>query len=290
MKTINTKENLENAVKYYKTNTLTINECSKLFNCDRHRLSELLKEDINQIKIQKFIEISNLKHNFKYDYSLVKHFNIVKDKVQIICSIHGIFEQEVYSHKKGFGCAKCGFLSCHSQKINSKEQFIAKTKKVHGELYDYTNSNYINNSIKINILCKLHGEFLQRPNDHLQKRGCHVCAKENIGWTKSKWKNKGKNRKAKVYIIKCFNEKEEFIKIGRTFNTVKKRFASKCELPYKYEIIRTFESYDYDEIWDKEIFLHRKYKEYKYIPEIHFEGKSECFKINILKELQTIQE
>jgi len=288
MKTLNTKENLESAITYFFNNKINISKCAIMFNCDRHFLSKLLKNDIDQIKIQKFIKESNLKHNFKYAYTLVKSFSTVKDKVKIICNTHGIFEQDVFSHKKGIGCPKCGFLSTKLQKFNTKEQFIEKATKIHGLLYDYSNSNYINTNTNINIKCEIHGEFLQKPNSHLQGRGCPVCAKENIGWTKTKWKSKGKNRKAKVYIIKCFNTEEEFVKIGRTFNTIRKRFASKYELPYKYEIIKTYESYDYDKIWNIEIILHRKFKQYRYIPRIHFEGKTECFKLDVLKELETI--
>lgn len=290
MNTINTKENLEKAITYYHNNNITIIKCAKIFNCNRKILSNLLKKDINQIKIQKFIKESNLKHNYKYNYSLVITFNKVKDKVKIICPIHGKFEQSVFSHKTGVGCSKCGFLSTKLKKTDTKEQFIQKAIKVHGMFYDYTNSNYFNTDIKIWIKCNLHGEFLQKPNGHLQGKGCPICAKENIGWTKTKWKNKGNNRKAKVYIIECFNQNEKFVKIGRTFNTVKKRFASKCELPYNFKIIKIYESYDYDKIWDIEIFLQRKFKQYQYTPKINFEGKTECFKLEILEGLKNYME
>ena len=39
-----------------------------------------------------FIEKSQIKHDHKYDYSLVKYINI-KTKVVIICPIYGVFEQ-----------------------------------------------------------------------------------------------------------------------------------------------------------------------------------------------------
>lgn len=55
-------------------------------------------------------------HNNKYIYDKV-HFNSVKDKVLITCPIHGDFEQIVYSHLKGIGCAKCKNFSGGEQKI-----------------------------------------------------------------------------------------------------------------------------------------------------------------------------
>ncbi len=58
--------------------------------------------------------------------------------------------------------------------------FIEKAKLIHGNKYDYSNVEYIKSSLKITIICKNHGEFLQRPNDHLRKNGCPLCAGNNI--------------------------------------------------------------------------------------------------------------
>ena len=48
-----------------------------------------------------------------------------------------------------------------------KEDFIEKAKKIHGNKYDYSRVEYINNKTKVCIICPEHGEFWQRPNDHL---------------------------------------------------------------------------------------------------------------------------
>jgi hypothetical protein len=54
-----------------------------------------------------FIEKCNIKHNYKYDYSLIEYENR-KRKVKIICPIHGTFEQFPYAHlNKGQGCPIC---------------------------------------------------------------------------------------------------------------------------------------------------------------------------------------
>lgn len=56
------------------------------------------------------------------------------------------------------------------------EQFIIKAKLVHGDKYDYSNVQYINNNTKICIICPEHGEFWQTPYSHLQGCGCNLCA------------------------------------------------------------------------------------------------------------------
>jgi hypothetical protein len=59
------------------------------------------------------------------------------------------------------------------------EIFIDKAKKIHGDKYNYSKVNYINNKTKIIILCDKHGEFLQRPTQHIvQEQGCPTCGVE----------------------------------------------------------------------------------------------------------------
>lgn len=58
------------------------------------------------------------------------------------------------------------------------EQFIEKAKKIHGNKYDYSKVNYINNNTDICIICPKHGEFRQKPKGHLEGKGCKECAKE----------------------------------------------------------------------------------------------------------------
>ena len=58
----------------------------------------------------------------------------------------------------------------------SKEDFLKKAKEVHGDLYDYSLVDYKNNKTKVKIICKEHGVFEQRPDNHLYcKGGCPFC-------------------------------------------------------------------------------------------------------------------
>jgi very-short-patch-repair endonuclease len=57
----------------------------------------------------------------------------------------------------------------------NKEHFIIDANKIHNNEYDYTLSNYINKSTKINIFCKFHGVFIQLPEKHLLGQKCPKC-------------------------------------------------------------------------------------------------------------------
>ncbi len=116
-----------------------------------------------------FIERSNIAHSNKYDYSLVQY---VKNstKVKIICPIHGEFEQTPASHLKGVGC-----YNCHGTVPLTTNTFIAKANAKHNNKYDYSKVEYKTNRTKVLIICPLHGEFEQQPNNHLSGQGCPIC-------------------------------------------------------------------------------------------------------------------
>jgi len=116
-----------------------------------------------------FIEKSILKHNNKYDYSLVDYINSQK-KVKIICKEHGIFDQTPANHTRGQGCPTCKGV----KKLN-KNDFIRKSKEIHDDKYDYSLVDYKNNKTKVKIICKEHGIFEQTPNNHLNNHGCPFC-------------------------------------------------------------------------------------------------------------------
>ena len=59
----------------------------------------------------------------------------------------------------------------------SEKEFIERAKKVHGDRYDYGNVDYVNTSTKILIKCNQCGNaFWQRPDNHLQGKGCSNSA------------------------------------------------------------------------------------------------------------------
>ena len=127
-----------------------------------------------------FVEEAKKIHNNKYDYSLTNYVN-TKTKVIIICPIHGKFSQTPETHLSGSGCPICGREKASNKNKKTFEQFTKEANKIHNNFYTYT--NYINNSKPISIICPIHGEFFQRPKDHLKGQGCPICngtPKKNI--------------------------------------------------------------------------------------------------------------
>jgi hypothetical protein len=240
-----------------------------------------------KLTTEDFIERSKKIHDNKYDYTKTKYESCFK-KIEVICFIHGSFWQTPTGHLRG-GCYKCGKNKQILSKTKSIDVFIKEANKIHNFKYDYSKTVYQKAKIKIKIICPIHGEFEQTPDSHLGGRGCNLCSnkkmsifqiKNPIGWSFKEWLEKSKNSKNfdsfKVYIIECYNENERFYKIGRTFKKVKCRFSSKKSMPYKYEIIKEITG-TAEEIVKLELKLKKLNKKYKYLPNLHFNGNSECF-------------
>ena len=221
-----------------------------------------------------FIEKAIEQHCNKYDYSIVEYKNS-KEKVNIICSIHGIFKQTPTKHLYGDGCPECA----NNIKL-TKNEFVAKANIVHNNKYDYTKVDYNGNKHDIKIICSVHGEFAQKATKHLSGNGCPLCAKENKGWTFSQWEKAGLNSTKfegfKFYIIKCWNNFESFYKIGKTFNSLSRRYKTKIKMPYRWKLIKIEEG-DARTISEIEIEFKHNNKKYRYNPEIKFKGMTECY-------------
>ena len=121
-----------------------------------------------------FIKEAKMIHGNKYDYSKVIYKNN-KTNICIICPKHGEFWQRPDKHLNGQGCSKCATEIIHKKQRLTTKGFIIKSIEIHGEKYDYSKVNYFNSSTKVCIICPIHGEFWQRPTDHLKGCGCWKC-------------------------------------------------------------------------------------------------------------------
>lgn len=117
---------------------------------------------------EEFIEKSLIIHGTKYDYTLVDYKNSASCVI-IICPTHGQFLQTPNSHLRGRGCPKC-----KPTKYTTKEEFVAKANKIHGN-YCYNKSHFRKVTDRIIIKCYKHGYFTQTVKNHLAGRGCYKC-------------------------------------------------------------------------------------------------------------------
>ena len=128
------------------------------------------------MEYKEFLSKARKIYGNRYEYS---DDNFGKSgRVKITCKTHGIFTQRIYDHLHNHGCPECGkeqYKRKNSEKASNS--FISKAEKVHGSKYDYSKVSYINSKIPVEIVCKIHGPFLQSATNHLSGQGCPKCAR-----------------------------------------------------------------------------------------------------------------
>ena len=107
----------------------------------------------------------------QYDYSLVEYKNN-KSKVKLICKTHGIFEVRPDHFLKRISgeCLDCKGI------VHDIDSFIKKSNLIHNNEYNYDESIYKGNEIKLKIKCNKHGIFEQTPHNHLNGNKCPNCS------------------------------------------------------------------------------------------------------------------
>ena len=168
--------------KFYQTPMVHLNSMHGCPECGKLKSGEK-----NKSNVYDFVEKAKKIHGYKYDYSKVEY----KDwntKVCIICPEHGEFWQTPISHiakHQHCGCPECGKISSKMHVLEKipeyKLNFIKKATEKYNGKYDYSNINYVNShsNTSVCIICPVHGEFYQKPKNHLNSVGCWKCYNES---------------------------------------------------------------------------------------------------------------
>lgn len=198
-----------------------------------------------------------------------------------------------------------------------REEFIERAIKTHGNKYDYSKVEYINNRTKVCIICPEHGEFWQIPYHHLKGNGCKKCANYNL------WEEKRKKIdfiEFKKRVIEKFGNIYDFSKTkyvnthtkiiigynGKFFETIPAKLMSNSQKkPIKHDFIENTEDfikksksiygnkYDYSKVnyinsREKVCIICKKHGEFFQSPNDHVNGCQcpKCVNSNLENELK----
>lgn len=122
-----------------------------------------------------FVQQAVKVHGNRYDYSKVPDFPGSHTPVPIICPKHGIFMQSTYAHRSGQKCPECAKeINAYNQTYKWEELKDIFAQR-HNNKYDYSQVDYVDMNTPIKIICPKHGEFMQKPRDHIRYAGCPRC-------------------------------------------------------------------------------------------------------------------
>ena len=138
------------------------------------RNNALCKKCFKSATTNEFVLRSQQEHGMRYDYSMVNYRNR-KSKVKIMCANHGIFYQSPDAHLHGQGCPRCKGEKMTRENTSTTNEFLRKATLIHRKKYDYSLVDYTHCKTPVEIVCRKHGRFFQRPSDHLFGHGCPKC-------------------------------------------------------------------------------------------------------------------
>lgn len=238
--------------------------------------------DSRSHNLDSFIEKATIIHGTTYDYTLVE-FKSSKDRVEIICKEHGVFTQKPNEHLSGRGCQACGQL----RKFVGLDDFIKRSNEVHNNKFDYTNSVYEHSNSEIEIICRVHGSFFQKPSAHMMGHQCPKCSGEERA-LKQHW-NYVKRCELNpemaesigyLYLLDMSVNEENFLKIGISTN-YKKRLGRYREEGLDFTILKVIETTAVKSaILESQVLKFVRNQEVRYIPNHGFKGWTECADIN----------
>jgi hypothetical protein len=119
--------------------------------------------------------LDELKELIKIKYSHITILNDTNvksmDRIYFSCEKHGVSNSR-YDHFMRNGCTMC---NKEKRLLNNYLKFVDKANIIHNYKYNYDKTKYINNKTLILITCNKHGDFIQRPDNHLSGSGCTYC-------------------------------------------------------------------------------------------------------------------
>lgn len=132
---------------------------------------ELARRKNKTISSEELLRRFRVLYGEKYDYDFSECVG-ARGYIKIFCKSHNIwFKQKVLHHLNGHQCKLCS----KGGSSYTTEDFILRAKEVHGNLYNYDKVNYINKETPVEIICKKHGSFWQKPHNHINGCGCQLC-------------------------------------------------------------------------------------------------------------------
>lgn len=141
------------------------------------------------------------------------------------------------------------------------------------------NKDAINNLIEEEII-EIKKDNIQICFLDKQLNEFNIQSKVNSDNAKSRWENVPERIKGNiVYVIRCWNDTEEFIKIGITSTSISRRFSGK--LPYNYEVLVV----DYYDSIELESQYKEVAKDYEYTTKENFSGYYECYKMEAMSSI-----
>lgn len=119
-----------------------------------------------------FLKKAHKVHKDRFEYD-AKSWQGSRKKLRIKCKEHGWFEQIPNDHLRLQGCRSCSMQNINAMPLGD---VLKSFKEKHGSRYSYVKETYVNMGTPMEMICKIHGSFQQKPIEHIKHSGCTKCS------------------------------------------------------------------------------------------------------------------
>jgi hypothetical protein len=96
------------------------------------------------------------------------------------CPVHGWGTMAAKYIMQGRGCVKCYREGLSRKPRLTQKKVLSRFKGKHGDTYDYSRVLYAGQQKPVDIVCRRHGSFFQKPEYHWTGAGCPQCYHEDV--------------------------------------------------------------------------------------------------------------
>lgn len=164
---------------------------------------------------ESFLENCILIHKDQYKYNITTDKVKAHQMIDIICNIHGPFQQRAFHHMRGAGCKKCGIearAGMNSAEFKNKALQLSQIITIP---YEWINCN------KLRIQCHVHGKQEVSYYRVFNTKGCPLCRKKQLNDARRKGLVDYSERLQALYDGKYFYD-------ATSFKGLFKPFSAKC--------------------------------------------------------------
>ena len=142
--------------------------------------SDALTEEVLLERIQKrILELSKINSSDHIEFVRIVEYKGSRSKIELHCKKHDIYWRTSYGGlftRDLMGCKKCTAEFRGNRMRMSVDEFIKRSREIHGNKYDYSLVKpFKNTTSKVTIVCPTHGSFEQIVMTHLLGGGCPKC-------------------------------------------------------------------------------------------------------------------
>lgn len=235
----------------------------------------------NRMTTEQFIEKSRSLFGDRFSYEKTEYLG-GKTPLIVTCPVHGDISILPTAHYDCVvGCIDCGEdIRAENYRVKFDE-FVSRSRAIHGEKYQYVESSYTEMRGTVSIICPIHGEFVTRAYHHVcNGSACPNCAQTGF---------------SPAYpAILYFLQSDDFFKVGVS-NKLKTKFRisniNRESYPQIFEEVSIYPMPGHLCLKAEKILLNKFRDLGCKNPIVKFNGWTECFQgISIQEAIKIVDE